>query len=172
MIMTTDQNAVKKNAGGGKYTVKTVADILGKSSNTVRRWMRMVDAPKPSHSIQMGSTPVQLWDDEDVQALRTWSEGLRPGPKPKAPLSEPRVPGKPFKRTRVKHTTGPSSKHAEKLPAKVPGHIQKKAIKAARAKAAPGAAKVVKKAPALAAGPRPKTVATPSRRPKERRIAR
>ena len=94
--MSTHQKHVKANYGDGLYTIKTVAGMLDRSVITIRRWMTVEGCPLPSHKVTTGDFEMNLWDDDDVSALRRWSEGIRPGPKSKTATAQRRVPGQPF----------------------------------------------------------------------------
>jgi len=102
--------------GSDLYTISTVAQMVGRSTNTVRRWLRLEESPKPSHRVNHGLIEMQLWDDEDVAVLRNWCAGIRPGPRPKNPHTQRRHPSRPFERDEVEERV--ILKDAKKLPPK------------------------------------------------------
>lgn len=107
---------VVDRVGVDLYTVSMVADAIGKSAATVRRWLRYVEAPKPSHHAINGLVEMRLWDDDDLSALRQWSDKLKPGPSPKHPRTKRRLPGQPYDPEEVESRI--SLKDMEKLPPK------------------------------------------------------
>ena len=60
---------VVDRVGVDLYTVSMVADAVGKSAATVRRWLRYVESPKPSHHAVNGLVEMRLWDDDDLNEL-------------------------------------------------------------------------------------------------------
>lgn len=107
---------VVDRVGVDLYTVSMVADAVGKSAATVRRWLRYVESPKPSHHAVNGLVEMRLWDDDDLNELRQWSSKLQPGPNPKHPRTKRRLPDQPYDPEEVESRL--SLKDMEKLPPK------------------------------------------------------
>lgn len=107
---------IASRIGSDLYTISTVATMIGRSTNTIRRWLRLKESPKPSHRASYGLIDMQLWDDDDVAVLRRWASGIKPGPRPKAPMTERRQPDQPFNRDQGQPVV--TLKDAERLPPK------------------------------------------------------
>jgi hypothetical protein len=65
------------------YTQRDVAEIIGRSKETVIRWRRM-GLLKPTHSIQRGSLKIWLYDEKALNRAKKLARTLHTGPKPKA----------------------------------------------------------------------------------------
>ena len=80
----------------------------------MRRWLRLEECPKPRYHAVNGLVEMRLWDEDDLMVLRSWAEGIKPGPKPKEPHTTRRLPDQPFDRTETQRRV--SLKDAKKLP--------------------------------------------------------
>lgn len=111
-----DYSEVSHRIGKDMYTVAMVAKSIGKSTGTVRRWLRLEECPKPRYHAVNGLVEMRLWDEDDLMVLRSWAEGIKPGPKPKEPHTTRRLPDQPFDRSETQRRV--SLKDAKKLPPK------------------------------------------------------
>lgn len=109
-----EYSEVADRIGKDMFTVTMTAKAIGKSAGTVRRWLRLEECPKPSHHAINGLVEMRLWDEDDLAVLRNWSEGIKPGPKPKEPHTTRRLPDQPFDRTETQRRV--SLKNAKRLP--------------------------------------------------------
>lgn len=68
--------------GGPYYTIKQVAERLGKSTDTIRRWVRDEVVPAPSHKMDLGEEGksfVWLYTEDDIEVYEAYSTITRPG---------------------------------------------------------------------------------------------
>jgi hypothetical protein len=73
---------VKQLEGGPYYTTYEVADMLDRSWDTIKRWRdkkKHPNAPQPSTILRIGKLDINLYTEEDIQALRLWSAELKAG---------------------------------------------------------------------------------------------
>lgn len=79
--MTAKGHGVTRQIPEGMYTRTQVAELVGVSVNTVRRWHdRGVYVPE--HSQQFGDLKVWLYTDDDVAPMKTIKNEMRPGRRP------------------------------------------------------------------------------------------
>lgn len=71
---------VSRVDGGPYYTVRQVADRLGKSTDTIRRWARTVHAP--SHKMDLGvegKSFVWLYTEDDIEIYEAYATIVKVG---------------------------------------------------------------------------------------------
>lgn len=78
----------------GGYNVATAARMIGRTPQTVRRWLRYEESPKPSLIVPFSHYDMALFTDEDMVLLREWSEAQKPG-RPKTGTSRKTVRRRP-----------------------------------------------------------------------------
>lgn len=72
---------VSRAEGGPYYTTKQVADLVGRSPDTIRRWARI---QRPSHKMELGDHSfVWLYTEQDVSRLQKFASEQKPGRKKK-----------------------------------------------------------------------------------------
>lgn len=69
----------KQLEGGPYYTTSEVAVLIQKSIDTVRRYRKNAEAPQPSVLLRVGQVDMNLYTEEDVEALRVWMRTVKPG---------------------------------------------------------------------------------------------
>lgn len=61
------------------YTTADTALRIGKSIDTLRRWLREERVRGASYTLTFGKLDIHLFTERDVQRLREYAKSLRPG---------------------------------------------------------------------------------------------
>lgn len=79
-------NSIGANVRDGWHTRAEAAVLVGRDSDTLKRWKRKAeagdtfyDAATPSGYMQAGLLKVALYSDEDVEALRLFADNQKSG---------------------------------------------------------------------------------------------
>lgn len=65
--------------GGPFYLTHQVALILGKSSDTIRRWRNTKGGIRPSKYAKFGELKVWLYTEQDLALLKMFVANVKPG---------------------------------------------------------------------------------------------
>lgn len=74
-------HGVQRQIPEDKYTRAQIAERVGVSVNTVRRW-HDTGVYTPEHSKQFGNIKVWLYTDADIAPMKAIKNTLRPGRRP------------------------------------------------------------------------------------------
>lgn len=73
---------VARVEGGPFYTTKQVADRVGRSRDTIKRWRDEGSIPEPKHKMDLGEEGksfVWLYTEEDAEMIEAYATVVRPG---------------------------------------------------------------------------------------------
>lgn len=76
---STAAGGVQHVVPDGFYTRDMVAQIVGRSRDTIRRWTSEGGKFEPRYNMKVGKLKVWLFDDEDVEVLKGMAKTVRPG---------------------------------------------------------------------------------------------
>lgn len=85
--MSSPQVALLRRDYPGLLLEGDVADIIGRSHSTIRRWRRE-NRIVPTHYVDQGATRIWLYTEENVQRVREIASEIRPGRKKNAPAPQ------------------------------------------------------------------------------------
>lgn len=73
---------VSRIEGGPYYTYAQVAERVGKSKDTIIRWVNEGSVPPPTHRVNLGEEGKSfawLFTEEDIEIIEAYSYIVRPG---------------------------------------------------------------------------------------------
>lgn len=79
--MTAKGHGVRRQIPDGMFTRTQIAERVGVSVNTVRRW-HDTGVYRPDHSKDFGSIKVWLYTESDIAPMKNIRDTLRPGRRP------------------------------------------------------------------------------------------
>ena len=72
--------AVRKLRGGPFYTVHEVAEKIGRSVDTIKRWQKNQEKLRPFYRLELSEKSfVWLYTDEDVSQLAEYARNVKSG---------------------------------------------------------------------------------------------
>lgn len=73
---------VARVEGGPYYTITQVAEMIGKSTDTIRRWVKEGSVPAPTNKMNLGeegNSFVWLYTKEDVEMMAAYATIVQRG---------------------------------------------------------------------------------------------